>query len=192
MNGYAIVFICACILFLSLVLARKRIRKKRKAEFFFDKEEEDVCVKDSQSREISQGILDKLKIDLHRVSLVQVQNGQSVEHNGQGDDSIPEIPVSKILPIIEKLKFFPLECCDLEDSLTEDKKKVFICVKNKKGKFYNYNKLMQVALHELAHAMSAKIDPKHTSKEFIGNYNFLLNRASGMGLIDVSRLSERL
>ena len=52
------------------------------------------------------------------------------------------------------LSFHPLECCTLEDSATEDKKKVFICVKGKNGKYYNYNKLLQVALHELAHAQS--------------------------------------
>ena len=93
---------------------------------------------------------------------------------------------------ILKLKFAPLECCDLEDSVTEDKKRVYICVKNKQGRYYNYNKLVQVAVHELAHVLSKTIDPEHKSPEFNNNYTMLMKRAKELGLIDVDRLDERL
>ena len=54
--------------------------------------------------------------------------------------------INKVHPIGEyHLSFHPLECCTLEDSATEDKKKVYICVKDKNGKYYSYNKLLQVA-----------------------------------------------
>lgn len=99
--------------------------------------------------------------------------------------------INKVHPIGEyHLSFHPLECCTLEDSATEDKKKVFICVKDKKGKYYSYNKLLQVALHELAHAQSKTIDPNHTSTEFLTNYNNLMSKASKMGIIDLSKLNK--
>lgn len=98
----------------------------------------------------------------------------------------------KIHPEIKTvLKFAPLECCDLEDSVTEDKKRVYICVKGKGGKYYNYNKLMQVAIHELAHVLSKTVDPEHKSDEFISNYKHLMDRAEHFGLIDSKRLDQR-
>lgn len=103
--------------------------------------------------------------------------------------------LEKIYPDINtilKLTFGPLECCELEDSVTEDKKRVHICVKNKNGKYYNYNKLMQVAIHELAHVLSKTVDPEHKSPEFINNYGALMNKAQELGLIDVSKLDQRV
>ena len=97
--------------------------------------------------------------------------------------------INKVHPIGEyHLSFHPLECCTLEDSATEDKKKVFICVKDKKGRYYSYNKLLQVALHELSHAISKTVDPGHKSVEFLTNYNHLMNKASEMGIIDLTKL----
>jgi len=97
--------------------------------------------------------------------------------------------INKVHPIGDyHLSFHPLECCTLEDSATEDKKKVFICVKDKNGKYFSYNKLLQVALHEFAHAQSKIVDPNHKSTEFLTNYNNLMNKASKMGIIDLTKL----
>jgi len=87
-----------------------------------------------------------------------------------------------------KITFYPLECCDLEESLTDDKKKIYICLKNKHGDYYNYNKLLQVGIHEIAHAITRKQDPNHTSKEFIENYARLLQNANNLNLVNIKTL----
>lgn len=129
-------------------------------EKFKNLDEPSKCIRTPYSKEYAQKILNSLKDD-----------------------------VNKVYPLNEfQLSFHPLECCTLEDSMTENKHKIFICVKDKQGKYYSYNKLLQVVLHELAHAKSKSVDPNHTSKEFLSNYNNLMNKASNMGIINLSKL----
>lgn len=147
-------------IYLSLDRERK-LNKFPPIEKFKNLDEPSKCIKTPYSKEYAKKILESLETD-----------------------------INKVHPIDEyHLSFHPLECCTLEDSATEDKKKVFICVKDKNGNYYNYNKLLQVALHELAHAQSKAVDPNHTSKEFLTNYNNLMSKASKMGIIDLSKLN---
>jgi hypothetical protein len=69
-------------------------------------------------------------------------------------------------------------------SFTEDKRRVYLCLKDKDGNYYPYNMLIYVACHELAHAFSSTIDLSHTTEEFKNNYINLLNRATELGLYD--------
>ncbi len=131
--------------------------------------EGESCKRTPRSKEISDIILNKLTSDLMFL---------------YGN-------IEKIRSIVENLKFYPLECCNLEDSMTEDKKKVFVCVKGKDGRFYNYNKLLQVAIHELAHAISKLNDPDHKTPEFNQNYKFLIQKAVNLNFIDLSKLDMR-
>ena len=71
------------------------------------------------------------------------------------------------------LKFFASD-----KSYTEDKKDVFLCLKDEHGNYYPYNFLLYVSLHELAHAISITIDDKHTGKEFNKNFDYLLQKAA--------------
>ncbi len=98
--------------------------------------------------------------------------------------------LSKVHPIASRLDFHSLDRCDLGDSATEDKKRIYICLKDKKGKYYNYNKLKQVGIHELAHALTKVVDPDHVSVEFLETYDDLLSRASQIGVIDMSKLKS--
>ena len=146
-----------------VVLTSKKNKNFPPIEKFKNLDEPSKCIRTPYSKEYAEKILNSLKND-----------------------------INKVHPIAEyHLSFHPLECCTLEDSATEDKKKVFICVKDKHGRYYNYNKLLQVILHELAHAQSKSVDPNHTSAEFLSNYNHLMNKASAMGIIDLSKLKER-
>ena len=70
------------------------------------------------------------------------------------------------------------------ESFTEDKKMVYLCLKDKDGKYYDYNMLMYVALHELAHAFSESVDMEHKGEEFKNNFKQLLNKAEQMGYFD--------
>lgn len=70
------------------------------------------------------------------------------------------------------------------ESFTEDKKHIFLCLKDEHGAYYPYNMLMYVALHELAHAISGVMDPRHVSREFRDNFEMLLRRAKELKLWD--------
>jgi predicted SprT family Zn-dependent metalloprotease len=73
------------------------------------------------------------------------------------------------------------------ESFTEDKKMVYLCIKDKQGKYYDYNMLMYVALHELAHAFSESVDMEHKGDEFKNNFKQLLDKAERMGYFDSTK-----
>lgn len=67
-------------------------------------------------------------------------------------------------------------------SFTEDKKRIYLCLKDRNGDYYSYNMIIYVACHELAHAFSSSVDLSHTSDEFRNNYILLLTKARDLGL----------
>jgi hypothetical protein len=69
-------------------------------------------------------------------------------------------------------------------SFTENKKDMYLCLKDKKGKYYPDNMLMYVALHELAHAKSKAVDTAHVGDEFKENFDNYLKRAEEVGVFD--------
>lgn len=96
-------------------------------------------------------------------------------------------------PIIERIKIDLLrvhpKAAELnywasDTSFTEDKRDMYLCLKDEQGQYYPYNMLMYVALHELAHAVSKTVDENHTGKEFNDNFDMLLQRAAELGIYD--------
>ena len=85
----------------------------------------------------------------------------------------------KVDPRVEELSFHASN-----ESFTEDKRFVYLCLKDKDGKYYDYNMIMYVSLHELAHAFSDSVDTDHSGKEFKDNFRNLLNKAQTLGLYD--------
>ena len=85
----------------------------------------------------------------------------------------------KVDPRVEELSFHASN-----ESFTEDKKFVYLCLKDKDSKYYDYNMIMYVSLHELAHAFSDSVDTDHSGKEFKDNFRNLLNKAQTLGLYD--------
>ena len=74
------------------------------------------------------------------------------------------------------------------ESLTEDKRDIYLCLHDPDtGKYYDYNMLVYVSLHELAHALSPTVDENHTSLEFNNQFNQLQNRARELGIFDPSK-----
>lgn len=69
------------------------------------------------------------------------------------------------------------------ESFTEDKKRIYLCLKDINGNYYPYNMLVYVALHELAHAFSPTIDMSHTSVEFVTNFQNLIDKASSLNQV---------
>ena len=85
----------------------------------------------------------------------------------------------KVDPRVEELSFHASN-----ESFTEDNRFVYLCLKDKDDKYYDYNMIMYVSLHELAHAFSDSVDTDHTGKEFKDNFRNLLNKAQSLGLYD--------
>ena len=72
-------------------------------------------------------------------------------------------------------------------SFTEDKLRVYLCLYDEKGDYYDMNMLMYVAIHELAHAISEQVDPGHKTDEFKNNFRMLLDKAQNVGVYDKSK-----
>lgn len=81
-----------------------------------------------------------------------------------------------------RLQYFPGD-----ESYTEDKERIFLCMKDDKDVYYDYNTLLQVALHEGAHALTRVIDKDHKTKEFNDMHEVLRKRASTLGLVDLTK-----
>jgi hypothetical protein len=89
--------------------------------------------------------------------------------------------LSKLYPDLSRLNLRALVSCIPEDSYTEDKKHISICVRAKSGTLYPYSKLLKIGIHELAHAMSKQMDPDHVTPEFLNNYSSLMMKARALG-----------
>lgn len=87
--------------------------------------------------------------------------------------------VMKLDPRIENIDFF-----SSDESYTEDKKKIFLCLADENGKYYNYNMLMYVAIHECSHALTDVIDVEHVTPEFKNMFESLLKKAQELNLYD--------
>lgn len=73
-----------------------------------------------------------------------------------------------------------------KESYTLDKKQVFLCIRDKSGKLYDYNFLVYVALHECAHVLSKLYDEHHTTPDFINQFAKLRRRAVELKIWDSS------
>lgn len=84
---------------------------------------------------------------------------QILEHYARNEPKILELKerLHVVHPRIESLEFFAGN-----KSYTINKQKVYLCLKDEKGEYYEDNMLMYVALHELAHVLCDEIG--HTDK----------------------------
>ena len=68
------------------------------------------------------------------------------------------------------------------DTFTENKKKIFICLRKKNGEYYDYHTLLYISLHELAHVLTEAYD--NHGEQFNKTFSALLLRAKHLGLYD--------
>ena len=87
-----------------------------------------------------------------------------------------------LIIIDPRIKFISFYASD--QSFTEDKKRIYLCLKDKFNNYYPYNMLIYVALHEVAHALSSTVDLSHTSQDFINNFSNLIKKATELKLYD--------
>lgn len=83
-------------------------------------------------------------------------------------------PLNSRKDIMEKIKLYVGS-----KSYTINKSRIYLCLKDENGKYYDDNSLMFVLLHELAHVICKSIG--HTD-EFQKIFNELLSEASNVGI----------
>ncbi len=109
-------------------------------------------------------------------------NRKTNEHFYYYQDPLLDKIKKDLIEVDQRAAFLKFEGAD--QSYTEDKARTFLCLKDEDGNYYDYNMLMYVALHELAHAISKQVDVEHKTDEFKENFKFLLKRAEAKGLYD--------
>lgn len=95
---------------------------------------------------------------------------------------------SQYHPVIQVLKENVLNCFpelgnikiyEGDKSYTINKEKIYLCIRDKNGQYYNQNILMYVLLHEIAHTLCPEIG--HT-QSFKNIFNSLIERANAFGI----------
>lgn len=70
------------------------------------------------------------------------------------------------------------------DTLTEDKKTMYLCLRKKNGEYYDYPSILYIAIHELAHVLNDEYDTHSEHGHKFNNLNkILLKRAHDIGLL---------
>lgn len=87
-----------------------------------------------------------------------------------------KIRCADVHPIIPKIELY-----EGNKSYTINKEKIYLCLKDKNGQYYNENMLTYVFLHEVAHILCDEIG--HTEK-FSRIFDTLLEKATKLGIYD--------
>lgn len=114
------------------------------------------------------------------VFLVWTLSSKIVEHFRQQD------PMLHIIKNKLRITFPDIDSVVLlegEKSYTINKEKVYLCLKDKDGKYYNENMLVYVTLHELSHVRCDEVG--HTEK-FHKIFEEVLDTATKNGLYNPS------
>ena len=112
--------------------------------------------------------------------LIHCVSNQVTEYFEQMDPILTQIR-EKLLLLdsgVSRLKFY-----QGKKSYTINKRKIYLCLKDEKNEYYNFNMLMYVAIHELAHVLCDEIG--HTAK-FHRIFQELLDKAEQIKIYDSS------
>ena len=120
---------------------------------------------------------------------------QIKEHHLQNDSKIIEIREA-VVPLFEQLKFSgkyeilnernlfaEVSIYKGDKSYTINKEKVYLCLTDENGEYYNMNSLLYVFLHEISHVLCDEIG--HTEK-FHEIFEDVLKQASDLKIYDPS------
>jgi len=70
------------------------------------------------------------------------------------------------------------------DTLTEDKKIMYLCIRKKNGEYYDYPSILYIAIHELAHVLNDEYDTHSEHGDKFNNLNkVLLQKAYELNLL---------
>lgn len=98
------------------------------------------------------------------------------EYYQQLDPMLDKIK-NNLLPLHTKVKY--IKFYEGKRSYTINKKRIYICLKDENNEYYDFNMLMYVSIHELAHAICNEIG--HTEK-FYRIFKQLLKKAERLNI----------
>lgn len=100
------------------------------------------------------------------------------------DDKLTELKerVSQCFPEIARVKMSASD-----KSFTVNKAHIFLCMKDKKGEYYDDNTLTNVLLHEYAHVLCDEIDDNEHKAKYRSIFRALLERATNCGIYDPTK-----
>lgn len=112
--------------------------------------------------------------------LINVVRTRVTEYYEQMDPMLVRIreTLLPLHPCVVNLKFY-----EGKKSYTINKKKVYLCLKDDDGEYYNFNMLIYVSIHELSHVICDEIG--HTAK-FHRIFRDLLELAEQKNIYDSS------
>ena len=112
--------------------------------------------------------------------LINVVRTRVTEYYEQMDPMLVRIreTLLPLHPCVANLKFY-----EGKKSYTINKKKVYLCLKDENGEYYNFNMLIYVSIHELSHVICDEIG--HTAK-FHRIFRDLLELAEQKNIYDSS------
>jgi len=112
--------------------------------------------------------------------LINVVRTRVTEYYEQMDPMLVRIreTLLPLHPCVANLKFY-----EGKKSYTINKKKVYLCLKDDDGEYYNFNMLIYVSIHELSHVICDEIG--HTAK-FHRIFRDLLELAEQKNIYDSS------
>ena len=91
--------------------------------------------------------------------------------------------LKKIISIIDP-EFSDLEIYPGKESVTVDKKRIYVCLRDPDTKeYYPFDVMLYVTLHEIAHLKSKTYSIKNHNEEFKLNFNELLSQAHNKGIL---------
>lgn len=103
---------------------------------------------------------------------------QITEHFAQMDPMLRKIQqhLIPLHPMVRSISFY-----EGNKSYTINKHKIYLCLRDEHSQYYEFNMLVYVAIHEIAHVLCD--DVGHTPK-FHKIFDDLLRQAASMGLYD--------
>lgn len=107
---------------------------------------------------------------------------QIVEHFAMSDPKLREIKehIAPLHPeLVESLYFY-----EGDKSYTINKQKIYLCLKDENSQYYDFNMLIYVAIHELAHVKCPEIG--HTEL-FYQIFDKLLKKAAQLNIYDPNK-----
>lgn len=103
---------------------------------------------------------------------------QICEYYAQLDPILPVIreQIAPLHPVVDNIQFY-----EGNKSYTINKQKIYLCLRDENRNYYDFNMLIYVAIHELAHVLCDEIG--HTAK-FHRIFEQLLQKAAQLHIYD--------
>lgn len=115
--------------------------------------------------------------------LIWIVHRQITEYHMQDDPMLYTLK-EVLKPLLSEVGLPNLKLYKGERSYTINKEKVFLCLYNENGEYYNLNTLIYVLCHEISHILNSE-DVGHTPK-FHEKFEQLLDRAIELGAFNPS------